>query len=122
MAMLAEAPAQIDVLVEMSFHPQNTFVGMPLYQAAFLAADGEVIPPRQIARYPRFGPRPESSTPALPAADAMPVLGDGQPILGGTIVAAFDGRLLNVAGRQDLVVLDGTNELTRVAIELGKMR
>jgi len=122
MALLAETPGQIDLVIEMSFHPLNTFVGMPLYQVFITGPSGTRIPSRQIGRFPRFGPRADSHGPALPTPNGTPVLGSGQPILGGTILAAFDGALLNTAGRQELVVLDGTTELARATLDLGRMR
>jgi hypothetical protein len=76
--------------------------------------------PRRIDRYPRLGPRSESSGPALPNPGA--VLGTGQPVVGGTIVTALDGSAFDPNQRVDVVVLDGKIELARVAVDLAKMR
>ena len=51
---------QIDLLIEMTFHPLNTFVAVPPYQVEVILPGGRRLGPRRIDRFPRFGPRPES--------------------------------------------------------------
>jgi hypothetical protein len=45
-------------------------------------------------------------------------------VLGGTLVAAYDGTRLDPKGRYDVVVMDGDGrtELARSALDLAKMR
>jgi hypothetical protein len=50
------------------------------------------------------------------------VFGGGQPVVGGTILAALDGSTLDPNQRIEVVVLDGKTELARTPIDLGKMR
>ena len=117
-ATLAEAPEQIDLLIELTFHPQNTFIGVPPYQVRLLPAVAATPPaePRDVAYVPRFGPRieglPPLTTPSI----------SGQPLTGGTIVVHLDGRAVGVNGIYDVLVLDGTKELARARVDFGAMR
>lgn len=118
--VLKGAVNQIDLLIEMSFHPLNTFIAVPSYQVQLVLSGGRRVDPQRVERFPRFGPRPESAGPALPSSS--PVFGGGQPVLGGTILAALDGSTLDPNQRIEVVVLDGKTELARTPIDLGKMR
>ena len=109
--VLKGAANQIDLLIEMSLHPLNTFVAVPSYQVQLVLSGGRRVEPQQ---------RPESAGPALPSAS--PVFGGGQPVVGGTILAALDGSTLDPNQRIEVVVLDGKTELARTPIDLGKMR
>ena len=111
---------QIDLLIEMSFHPLNTFVAVPLYQVQIVVPGGRRVEPKRIERFPRFGPRAESTGPALPGS--LPQFGTGQPVVGGTMLAPLDGSTFDPTQRIDVVVLDGKTELAKVSIDLGKMR
>jgi hypothetical protein len=119
---LRDAPNQIDLIVEMSFHPLNTFVAVPSYDVEVIVPGGRRIAPRRVDRFPRFGPRPESTGPALPTPNANAVFGGGQPIVGGTLIAALDGSSFDPNQRIEVVVLDGKTELARAAVDLAKMR
>jgi hypothetical protein len=119
---LREAPDQVDLVIEMTFHPLNTFVAVPPYQVDVILQGGRRLAPRRIDRFPRFGPRPESTGPALPVPNASPVFGGGQPVVGGTMIVALDGSMLDPKQRVDVVVVDGKTELARTAIDLGRMR
>jgi hypothetical protein len=119
---LGSVPEQIDLLIEMTFHPLNTFVAVPSYQVEVILPGGRRLATRRIDRYPRSGPRPESPGPALPVPNASPVFGGGQPVVGGTMVAVLDGSMLDPKQRVDVVVMDGKTELARTAVDLGKMR
>jgi hypothetical protein len=118
--VLKGAVNQIDLLIEMSFHPLNTFVAVPLYQVQIVAPGGRRVEPTRIERFPRFGPRAESTGPALPGS--LPQFGTGQPVVGGTMLAPLDGSTLDPNQRIEVVVLDGKTELAKVPIDLGKMR
>ena len=118
--VLKGAANQIDLLIEMSLHPLNTFVAVPPYQVQLVLSGGRRVEPQHVERFPRFGPRAESAGPALPSAS--PVFGGGQPVVGGTILAALDGSTLEPNQRIEVVVLDGKTELARTPIDLGKMR
>ena len=118
--VMKDAVNQIDLLIEMSFHPLNTFVAVPLYQVQIVLPGGRRVEPKRIERYPRLGPRAESTGPALPGS--APQFGTGQPVVGGTILAPLDGSAFDPNQRIDVVVLDGKTELAKVSIDLARMR
>ena len=120
-AALSAAPNLVELLVELTFHPLNTFVGVPAYDVT-LSAQGKPIKAQYINRYPRFGPRTDGVGPALPNPNAAPVLGNGQPMLGGTMVVGFAADALDANGRYVIVIADGGKEMIRSGLELGKMR
>jgi hypothetical protein len=117
-ATLAEAPEQIDLLVELTFHPQNTFIGVPPYQVRLLPAVATAMPAeaRHVSYVPRFGPRIQGMPPMTTPGVA------GQPLTGGTIVVQLDGRAIDLNGIYDVLVLDGTKELARARLDLRGLR
>ena len=122
LAALNAAPNLVELLVELTFHPQNTFVGVPAYDVTITTAQGTPIKPQYINRYPRFGPRTDASGPALPNPNAAPVLGTGQPMLGGTMVVQFAVSTLDANARYDIVIAERGKELVRAGLDFGKMR
>jgi hypothetical protein len=122
LAALAAAPNLVELIVELTFHPQNTFVGVPAYDVTLTSAQSKPIKAQYINRYPRFGPRTDVSGPALPNPNAAPVLGTGQPMLGGTMVVQFALDALDANGRYDIILAEGGKEIVRAGMELGKMR
>jgi hypothetical protein len=121
LAALSAAPNLVELMVELTFHPLNTFVGVPAYDVT-LNAQGKPIKAQYINRYPRFGPRTDAGGPALANPNAAPVLGNGQPMLGGTMVVGFAANALDASGRYDIVIAEGGKEIIRSGLELGKMR
>jgi len=123
LAALGDNPTRVDIVVEMTFHPQNTFVGVPAY-AVFLRPDDDSprILPAEIARIPRFGPRltPSALTYPYSAGGGTPY--QSQPLLGGRLVAAFDGRALVAHPLSKVTVVDGEQELAAVNLDLARMR
>jgi hypothetical protein len=117
-ATLAAAPEQIDLLIELTFHPQNTFIGVPPYQVRLLpaVATTTAAEPREVTYVPRFGPRMEGLPPLTAPAVA------GQPLTGGTIVVRVDGRAVDLDGIYDVIVLDGAKELARSRVDFGALR
>ena len=118
--VMKDAVNQIDLLIEMSFHPLNTFVAVPLYQVQIVLPGGRRVEPKRVERYPRLGPRADSAGPTLPGS--APQFGTGQPVVGGTILAPLDGSAFDPNQRIDVVVLDGKTELAKVTIDLARMR
>jgi hypothetical protein len=121
-AALGAAPNVIELLVELTFHPLNTFVGIPAYDVILSRTQDKPISAQHVHRYPRFGPRTQANAPALPDPNAAPVLGNGQPMLGGTMVAQFAADAIDANGRYDIVITDGANELVRTEVDFGRMR
>lgn len=122
--MLAKTREQIDLFVELTFHPLNTYVGVPGYDITVMAVGTAAppIPPRNVQRVPRFGARVEG-TPLLYLAPAAPLApAASQPMLGATVIAEFDGRLLTPNGVYDAIISESGKELARARINLGNVR
>ena len=120
--LLNASPVALDVWVELTFHPQNNYVGVPAYEVSLIAAGGARIPPRSVERVPRYGPRVEEEPLRIPVPGGIVLPGGSQPLLGGTVMAQFDGRSLNASGTYDVVIVEGRNELARVRVDLAKLR
>ena len=122
--LLAANPDQLDLFVELTLHPMNTYVGLPDYQVQLApAGDGAgaaLIEPRDLQRFPRYGARVEGLPLPTRAAPAVPRT--REPILGGTVVAQFDGRLLNRSGVYEVVVREAGKEIARARTDFRALR
>jgi len=121
-AALAEAPNQIVLVVELTFHPLNTFVGVPAYTVTLTGPKGTLHQPLRTDRYPRFQARIETPTPELPIIGGAPVLGRGDPVLGGTLVVPFNATAIDPSGLYSVVVGEAGKDLARVSMDLSKLR
>lgn len=123
---LQPKPQRVEIYVELSFHPHNTFVAVPEYTVELLPAAGRggAIPAEDIDRLPRFGPRHDAAWYPFPypysAGPAVPS-GSG-PLLGGTLIARFDGETLDPKGVYQVIVKDGKTTLARARVDLGRLR
>jgi hypothetical protein len=126
---LAAAADELDVRVELTFHPLNTYVGVPDYVVTIIGAANESpIEALRSERFPRFGTRVEGP-PALAPTPSAPVTKKGaqaQPVLGGLVVAHFDVRTLDASGSYDVVIAErgnrGVTEIARARVDLSRMR
>jgi hypothetical protein len=118
----AQTSDETVVYIELTFHPQNTFIGIPDYGIT-LEGGSATFEPVSIGRIPRFGPRvggyPFQST-SLDGAVVLP--GGSQPLTGGTLVYRLPVARMDPQGRYDLVVLDRARQLARVSLDLGRLR
>ena len=119
-------PERVDLYVELTFHPLNTFVGVPGYRVMLKSTRPGAPPthPSAIDRIPRFGPRVDGQPVYGPLPYPIPprVPSGGEPLSGGTLIAAFDGRLLDPKGTYDAVVVDERDkELASVRIDLSRL-
>ena len=121
-AALSGAPNLIELLVELTFHPLNNYVGVPAYTVTLHRGHDKPIAAQFINRYPRFGPRTETNAPAPPNPNAAPILGSGQPMLGGTMVVQFAIDTIDANERYDIVMADGGKEILRTGVDFGRMR
>jgi hypothetical protein len=119
--LLSAAAGRFDFRVELTFHPLNTFVTMPEY-GVVLVRDGMRIAPAVLERQPRFGLRVENLPPSIPVVGGLIPNSGSQPLLGGTLIAQFEGEALDAAGTVDVIVTDGPKELANVKIDLGRLR
>jgi hypothetical protein len=120
--LLAAAPPGVDIHVELTFHPQHTFVGVPDYAVALAEPSGAVTSPRTVERIPRHDPRVEGTPLLLPIPGGAQFPGRGQPMLGGTIIARFDVQGLKPAGRYEVVIADSGKELARAGADFARLR
>jgi len=118
--LLSAAGGRFDFVVELTFHPLNTFVAMPEYGVAVIR-DGVRITP-VVDRRPRFGVRVDDLPASIPTPGGLIPNRGSQPMLGGTLIAQVDGQLLDRAGEIDVVVTDGAKELARAKINLRTLR
>jgi hypothetical protein len=122
-AALGDRSDVVEILIEMTFHPLNVFVGVPAYDVELAPASSATrIDPLQIGRIPRFGARVEGVPlpSAYPEAPRLP--GGSQPLLGGTIVAGYRAGALNPNGVYEVVVSEKGKELARARVNLGSLR
>jgi hypothetical protein len=121
---LAAAPDVLEFDIELTFHPLNTYIGVPDYQVALLPPGGSAprLEPQTIDRVPRYGPRVAGIPLPHPRPGGLTVNGRSGPMLGGTVVARYNARLLDVNGRYDVVVSEDGRELARARVDLRGLR
>lgn len=112
----------VELHVEMTFHPQNVFVGVPAYDVELAASPDTRVRPEEVARYPRFGPRIETGSFAAPAGTPLNQGGVAMPVTGGTLVATFPVSSLNAAGVYDVVASEMGKELARARVNFAGLR
>ncbi len=121
--VLESAPMMIGVHVELTFHPLNTYVGIPEYQVTLARPGGEPVQPSTIERVARFGPRMEGNPLPFPFSGSPPSLpGRSLPMLGATVVAAFDAGRLAPGSIYDIAFSEARKEIARVKMDLGGLR
>lgn len=123
--LLGAAGGQLDVRVELTFHPLNTYVGVPDYTIELVAGEARparaALAPIAVESIPRYGARVDGTPVFLPA----PGGGGGdksQPLLGGTVVAHFEGGGFEANGRYDVTIQEAGKELGRVGVDFARLR
>jgi len=119
---LSEAPGQITLVLELTFHPLNNFIGVPDYDIALVGAKNDRIQPDRVDRYPRSQPRVDTPTPEIPIPGAAPILSKGEPVLGGTLVVPFAASRLDPVGRYTLVLAGTGSAPVKMPIDLAGLR
>jgi hypothetical protein len=120
--MIATAAADLELRVEVTFHPLNTYVGVPDYGVRLAERGAPDLVPQSVERLPRFGPRVEGTPSPLPVPGGLAMPGGSQPLLGGTVVAGFDARALKADGVYDVVIEEAKKDIARVRADFGRMR
>jgi hypothetical protein len=117
---------RFEVYVELTFHPHNTFIGVPEYTVEMEPATsrGSTVVPREMDRLPRFGPRLDDTRYPFPYPHpAMPRSPSGsEPLLGGTLIARFEGGRLDPEADYFVIVRDAGKEMARAKVDLGRLR
>lgn len=119
----------LEVIVELQFHPQNNYVGVPLIDVLLVPLDGAGTPmplvPASTDRRPRFGlfwDPPPMDAPWWPfPPPSVPVITGSEPLTGGWLHARFDARPL-ARGRFEVVVKNGADTLGKGTFDLGALR
>ena len=124
---LGDLPLQIDVVVELTFHPLNTFIGVPDYSVALVPEPSdqvrrELIEPLALFRAPRHGPRVARYDPRIPAVPSTSILDNSEPLLGGSLLAEFDGALLEADIQFAVVLTEQGTEIVRVRVDFENLR
>lgn len=122
MELVATTPGVIDIVVQLTFHPMHALVRVPEYEVRLIPPGGKPIAPRRMDHVPRFGPRLEGMPVPLPWTPTIGTPLSAQPMLGGSVIAVFDGLTLDVKTAYQVVVLEKGKELARTRLELGKVR
>lgn len=118
----------LDVIVELQFHPQNTFVGVPPIDVLLVPLDTPGTPMPLVAeatdRLPHFGrywDPPPMDSPWWPfPTPGLPVI-RGEPLTGGWVEARFDAASFK-QGRHEVLVKDGAKTLARATFDFGALR
>jgi hypothetical protein len=119
----------VEIIVELQFHPQNNYVGVPLIDVLIVPLDepGNPLPLTAEAteRRPRFGQfwdPPPMGAPWWPfPPPSVAVITGSEPLTGGWLQARFDVRPL-VRGRHEVVVKDGAVTLGRATFDFGALK
>src|SRR4029453_17520959 len=120
LATLGDTPSRLDLVVELTFHPLNNYVGVPAFTVSLLPPGGRAIEPRPISRVPRFGPRLSGMPYPYVTNSAAPQ--GSQPLLGGSIVATFDGTALERRGTYVTVIRDSGKDVAKATVDLARLR
>lgn len=119
----------LELIVELQFHPQNNYVGVPLIDVLLVPLDGGGVPTPLVAeatdRRPRFGLFWDPPPPGAPwwpfPPPSVPVLTGSEPLTGGWVHARFDARL-TARGRHEVVVKDGPKTIGSATFDFGALR
>ncbi len=122
LATLGDAPSRVDIIAELTFHPMNNYIGVPNL-AVTLVPPGEMpIEPMGSARIPRFGPRLSGSSLPYPYGTNPPAPQGSQPLLGGTVLATFDGTTLDPRGTYVVLIRENGKDVAKATVDFGRLR
>jgi hypothetical protein len=120
----------LEVVVDLAFHPQNTYVGVPLIDVLLVPLGGPGPTAMPIIadatdRIPRFGAFWDPLPPDTPWWPFPPVTRTvtpkAEPVTGGWVQARFEAAPL-VIGRFDVVVKEGAKTLGAADFDFGALR
>jgi hypothetical protein len=122
LAVLGDNPSRVDVIVELTFHPLNNYVGVPDFKVSLLpTAGGMPIEPRTVSRAPRFGPRLSGTLP-YPYLTGGAGPQNGTSLTGGIVVAGFDGTVLDPRSTYVVLIRDSGKDVAKAAVNLSTLR
>jgi hypothetical protein len=122
-AALGKQSGDVELRVEMTFHPQNVFIGVPSYDVELVTGSPPTrLMPGNVERIPRSGARIDGPPLPTPAGGQTNPFGGGSPLVGGTIVATFPIAGLNAAGAYEVVVREQEKELARARVNFAALK
>jgi hypothetical protein len=121
LALLGDTPSRVDVVIDLTFHPLNNYVGVPDYKVTLVDAAGRVIEPTGMSRAPRFGPRLSGTLP-YPYLTGGAGPQNGTTLSGGLVVASFDGAALEPRGTYTVVIRESGKDVAKASIDFGRLR
>jgi hypothetical protein len=123
LATLGDNPSRLDLIAELTFHPLNNYVGVPDFTVSLASAAGAVVTPRNLDRIPRFGPRVSGMPLPYPYSGGTTGAPQGsQPLLGGSLIATFDGAALDPRGAYVMLIRESGKDVAKAPINLGRLR
>jgi hypothetical protein len=126
LAALQPDPQRLEIYVELSFHPLNTFIAVPDYHVVLepVSPAGSIVVPDAIDRIPRYGTRFDDKKYPFPYPTSLaPRVRQGsEPLSGGTLIARVPGEQLNPKGQYSIVVREGQKQLGRIRVDLARLR
>jgi hypothetical protein len=122
LATLGDNPSRVDIVVELTFHPLNNYVGVPAFAVTLVPPRGTAIEPRAINRVPRFGPRLSGRPLPYPYATTSSAPQGSQPLLGGSTIASFDGTALDARGTYVVLVRESGKDVAKATVDLTRLR
>jgi hypothetical protein len=122
LAMLGDDPSRVDLIAELTFHPLNNYIGVPEFTVTLAPAGGMPVEPRGMMRIPRFGPRLSGMPLPYPYVTGPPSRQGSQPLLGGSVIATFDGSALDGRGTYLIVIRESGKDVTKASVNFGRLR
>ena len=121
-ATLGDDPSRVDIVVELTFNPMNNYVGVPDFAVTLVSATGELIQSRTIDRLSRFGPKVGGALLPYPYTTGTPQVRGKEPLLGGMLIASFDGKALDANGVYVVMVTGREGEPGKARLDFSKLR
>lgn len=123
LATLGDNPSRLDLIAELTFHPLNNYVGVPNFTVSLISAAGVIVTPRNVERIPRFGPRLSGMPLPYPyVAGTTGAPQSSQPLLGGSLVATFDGTALDPRGAYVMLIRESEKDVAKAPVNFGRLR
>jgi hypothetical protein len=118
----------LEVIVDLAFHPHNTYIGVPLLDVLLVPLDGPGTMPSiaiHTDRIPRFGTFWDPGPPDAPwwpfPPESKVVTPKAEPVSGGWLLARFEAEPL-LSGRFDVVVKDGIKTVDSAVFDFSALR
>jgi hypothetical protein len=118
--LLKEPSNTLDISVELTFSPLNTFIGVPDYTVTLVTADARRVAPLETFRSARWTARLEGPPSATPGATGPRPRGG--TMVGATIVGRFALVSLNGSGNYEVDTAVTGEPVVRASIALAGMR